>query len=416
MWSYIWRVFATLLILFIWYTTQSAYNIGAAPVVNEIASHQFEGGYEWQKAMAGTQVYSLFLKFGTVIYITILFFVWFGKLVDLFEFIFMPTAALALVIGLGTPDAHAYRFKSDWSEMVTAGAGDTVFLVPLFGDKLKQGVMKSEQFYKDNLVSSQYVLIPHCQIPGTGTLFNDYVNCSQAIFVRRMPVAREWTHNASTGSSQKDESFRCETAQSHEIATDITFAAMIKEEDAAKYLYYVSADPNRIIPTSQSGTDMDKDRNFVSAIESVPLSVFTDTYIRRIVGSEICAQMSSRATDDVIKDKNAIISDTKKKVTEELKNYGVTVIALGFAGPLTLDKRVQASIDDTYISEKRAIAANNLMKAMPALEAQARIDVMHGLAEMLRNGKIPALPSFVGAIPPELIDGVKSFMTGAHKQ
>jgi hypothetical protein len=50
--------------------------------------------------------------------------------------------------------------------------------------------------------------------------------------------------------------------------------------------------------------------------------------------------------------------------------------------------------------------------ALPVLERQARVEFMLGLSKAAENGKLPALPSFVGAIPAEVIDAFKSYVSG----
>jgi SPFH domain / Band 7 family len=407
------RIIATLAIVGFWWTTSTIITIAGAPVVNEIAGHQFDSTYGWQLTLGSIRTVGIMNNAALVVYGLILLAIWAPWLKSLWREIFATFGMLSLVLACSPHAAQAYRYKTDYSEVYTAKTDETVFLVPLFGDKIKQGMIRSEQFYKDNMASTSYVLIPHAKLPGSGTVFDDVVNSAQAIVVKRRPIAREWVASLGRGSSTRDESFHCETAESHNISTDITFAGMIEEANAAKYLYYSGVDSSRPLATSQSGTDTDKDPNFVSAVAAMSIEVFTDTFGRRIVGAELCKQFAARSTDEVIAKKSEIIAAVRDEVSRQLATMGVTVTNLGFAGPINFDSRIQGAIDETYIAKKRALVATTLTPAIPALEKQARIEVMLGFAEALKNGKLPALPSFVGAIPPEVIDAFRSY--AAHE-
>jgi hypothetical protein len=397
--------------------------------MNDIAARQFDGASAFQQAQAAQSALRFVHQFGGFVAVMALLAIWWGPILRTWKSCAKEpgnpsgpsTAALwlativfgsAVLIGSMSP-AFAYRSKSDWAEYYNAAADETVILIPMLGDKASQSQMRSVEFFQTNKVAAQYVLIPHGKLPGTGNFFDEFVNTSQVIVVKRRPVAREWTASASTGTSRHDESFSCESSESHNIRASLTFAAMIEESNAAKYLYFAGSDPTKKLATSQSGGDNDKDPTFVSAIPALSLETFTDTFARRIIQAALCDEMGRRTTDEVIKQKADIMKAVRKVAEDQLGAMGVTIKALGYAGALDLDDHIQKAINDVYVAGKRRDAALAMKDAIPALTEQARIEMMLGFAEALKSGKLPNLPSFVGAIPPEVLDAFKHYATGA---
>lgn len=407
-----WRIFATLFVLITWTLTSSIYSILVTPLVSEITVNSMTDPVAFQKAQAANLMYHNVLLAAGTFWVLVLIGVWWKYLQTGWKMLFPVVAIFTFY----TPDANAYRFKTDWSEYYFAKSNESVFNVPMLADAKNQKQVRSEDFYKANMVSGQYIQIGHGTLSGTGNFINDTVNTTQIIVVDRTPVALEWTHASHTGSSSKDESFNCETAQSHNVRTDITAAFMIEVDDAAKYLYFAGPDMAKPLPTSQSGGEAGNDKTFISAIASVPLRQFVDTFGRRIVQVALCEEIGKRQTDEVIAKKSEIITAVKDKASAELKKMGITTIALGQAGPLDWSNRIQTSIDEVYVAGKRKAAAAAIADALPTLERQAKVEAMLGFATALKEGKLPALPNFVGAIPPELIDAFKTYVIKAGEK
>jgi hypothetical protein len=190
---------------------------------------------------------------------------------------------------------------------------------------------------------------------------------------------------------------------------------VIKEEDAAKFLYHFNVNMAKPLATSQSGSEEGKDATFVSAVAATDLPYVMDSFARRIIQTAICEQIMTRDTDVVIAEKAGIIEAARTKVTAALSEMGISVLYMGYAGPLDWDGRIQTSIDDVYIAGKRSLAANQLAPALPIMERQARVELMLGLAEAAKNGKLPALPSIIGGVPSELMEPLKQWL-GTKKE
>jgi hypothetical protein len=398
-------------------------NIYTPTITNQMAANQLNGGdMSWYTTMGWLSLLNSIHTTLFVVGAAILACIWWHPVVHLFKncgSMGTPGAAaiiLTLLAASAPTPADAYRAKSDYTEVLIAKADETIVLVPLMGDtKSGQSKLNSEDFYRANLVASKYVVIPHAKLQGSGDLFNDYVNSHQAIVVKRTPFAREWVSSSSRGTSTKDESFHCETAQSHNVSTGVAIGAMIKEEDAPKYLYYFGPDNNKIMRTSQTGGEYDKDLTFVSAIQARDFGETMDTFGRRLIQTELCKQFSARSTDDAIKDKAAIMAAAEATARKQLGEMGITVLYMGFAEPLNFDGPVQHAINETYIATKRAAVAATLKDAMPVLKQQASIELMFGIAEAAKNGKLPAFPSFIGAIPPELTEALKAYVLNSNQ-
>jgi len=417
----LWRLILSAALIGAWTWIGAAFGLATAPVMNDIAVGQFNGGDAWRQAVAVQGTWGFFYRAGSVALIAVLACIWWAPLKRLM--LGKDDGALLLVAGsisgliaalaLSATPAHAYRYKTNYAEYYNAKPDETVFLVPMLGDADKQAVKKDAAFLESKKVAAQYVLITHGTLPETGAIRNDVVNTVQAVVVKRRPVAREWTHRADTGTSSADQSFSCESAESHNIRTAITAAFMIEEASAATYLHFAGADPSQKLPTSQSGGEADADPTFVSAVAATSLSDFVDTFGRRIIQTELCKAIGARDTDKVIAEKSKIIEEVSNAATTQLKAMGVTVKALGYAGPLDLANDIQSAINNVYIQGKRKLAVDAIKDVLPAMEQQARVEALLAFSEALKSGKLPNLPSFVGAIPPEILEGFKHYVMSA---
>jgi hypothetical protein len=416
----IWRIGLTLVIMAIGSAITAVLNIYSPTLTNQLAANQLNGGdMGWYSTMGWLSFLSSIHTTLFVVGAAIIACIWWHPALRLIKSFGAPGAAaiiLTILAASSPTPADAYRAKSDYTEVLIAKADETVILTPLMGDtKAGQAKLNSEEFYRANLVASKYVTIPHAKLQGSGDLFNDYVNSHQAIVVKRTPFAREYVSSSSRGSSSKDESFHCETAQSHNVSTGVAIGAMIKEEDAPKYLYYFGPDNAKAMRTSQSDGDYGKDTTFVSAIQARDFNDVMDTFGRRLIQTELCKQFSARSTDDAIKDKAAIMGAATEAARKQLGDMGITVLYMGFAEPLNFDAPIQHAINETYIATKRAAVANTLKDAMPVLKQQASIELMFGIAEAAKNGKLPAFPSFIGAIPPEFTEALKAYVLNSSQ-
>jgi hypothetical protein len=308
-------------------------------------------------------------------------------------------------------NAHAYRASSDYSELLTARPSWTIFLIPMLGDNVtNQKQLEGEAYYQNKKVSAKFVLIPHGKIQGTGAFVNDTVNTSMAVVVDHQPYARVYSPSIHRGTSSRDEGIHCETKNSHNITTGIGISVVIKEENAAKYLYNFNADMSKPLQTSQSEGDNGKDKTFISAVAATSLPDVMDTFGFRVIQTAMCDKYSALTTDDAIEKKAEVIAQARAEVTKMLADMGITVLTFGFAEPQTLSPAIQTAIDDVYVAQKQKLAATELAPAIPTMEAQARIEFVRGLAKAAEHGHLPSLPSVIGGVPSELMTPLKDWL------
>src|SRR5438477_399325 len=91
--------------------------------------------------------------------------------------------------------------KPEYSEIDTSETG---FLIPLEGDTAGQAKFASESYLEEKKVAAKRVQITHRWSP-TGRFHNDgqWIPVVKLIKVKRSPVTREWTAEASRGTASK---------------------------------------------------------------------------------------------------------------------------------------------------------------------------------------------------------------------
>src|SRR4051812_47694605 len=126
--------------------------------------------------------------------------------------------------------------KPEYQEIDTAETG---FLIPLEGDSDSQAKFASEKYLDERKVAAKRVQITH-RWNQTGRLPNDgqWIGTVRLIKVKRSPVTREWTAEATRGTASKDQAIWTESQDSVGFSMGFTCTALIKEEDAAKFLYF----------------------------------------------------------------------------------------------------------------------------------------------------------------------------------
>ncbi|MCJ2086962.1 hypothetical protein MKK88_13320 [Methylobacterium sp. E-005] len=321
-----------------------------------------------------------------------------------------PLAAVLLGLGVvAMPEpSRAYFSKYDYGEYIEILPNQSAFVIPESGDtKTSQAQFGSERFLAESKVAAKRVQIPHTKLPNTGTLSDYYVPAARLIIVDRTPVSREWTTSANRGTSSADQGFRFETADSIGLSTSVVISAFVKEEDAAKFLYWFGTKP--------AAQDTDEAR-FASVLYGRSLAEVVDGNVHRTVQAALAREFGRRSTDDAIRQKAEIMAAVEKVVTDQFAPMGVTVTTLGFADELSFaNAAIQAAIDDTFMANKRAQSAQAQLATLPIqerildleirrLDAQAR----QTLAGRWNGNASGFLPSWV-IIPSGILGTVRSW-------
>lgn len=293
-----------------------------------------------------------------------------------------PTAALLfLVFLIGAPThSWAYYSKTDYTEVVEIQPNQTAFLIPETGaNKTDQASFMSTDYLNANKVAMKRVTIPHVKLTGSGTLVDSYVPGARLLVVDRSPTTREWVSANNRGTSGKDESFRFESSESINIQTGIVISAFVKEEDAAKFVYWFGAKKQ---PEGEQETD---EQRFASIVQARSLSEVVDDNIRRKVQSSLAKEFGKRTILDAAAQKADIIATVEKDVKDTFAPMGITISYVGYAESLSYDPKIQEAIDNVFIATKKAQAAQQLMASVPYEQAIVNINFINAEAEAIKT-------------------------------
>jgi hypothetical protein len=312
--------------------------------------------------------------------------------------------ATALAVFAASP-ANAYYDRTDYPEFVEVQPNQSAFAIPVVGDtKSTQTNFGSQAFLDANKVATKRFQVPHTLIRNPGWSADYYVPAVKLILVDRTPYMREWTDSTTSGTSSKAEGFHFQSREGINISTGISIAAMIKEEDAAKYLYWFGTN-NQVVNTN------DPSSNFASVAYGKSLKEVCDTVIRGYVQSALSNEfMRNSFVDDNAK-AGEIMDKIRADVIKHFAEKGITVDFIGFSGGLDYDKPIQDSINDTFITTQKALASANMMTAVPYMQAQAEINIRNAEAQAITkwNGSIP-VPANITTIGQGWIDTLLSYV------
>jgi len=215
----------------------------------------------------------------------------------------------------------------DTPEYVMIDTSETGFLIPLEGNGADQAKFDSEAYLKANKAPSKRVQITH-RWSQEGRLSNDghWIANVRLIKVNRAPVTREWTADATTGTSNRNQAIWIESADSVGFSMGFTCTAYIPEESAAKFLYWYP-----------SGS----------------LTQVMDSEVRGRI-QQSAAEVAAHYPLDALREKKQEVCDAvRKDVTTFFSERGVTVTTIGMFGGMTYENReIQKAIDNTVIAQQ----------------------------------------------------------------
>ena len=215
----------------------------------------------------------------------------------------------------------------DTPEYVLIDTSETGFLIPLEGNTGDQAKFESEAYLQANKAPTKRVQITH-RWSQEGRISNDghWIANVRLIKVNRSPVTREWTADATTGTSTRNQAIWIESADSVGFSMGFTCTAYIPEESAAKFLYWY---PNG------------------------SLAVVMDSEVRGRI-QQAAAEVAARYPLDSLREKKQEICDAvRKNVTDFFSERGVVVTTIGMFGGMTYENQeIQKAIDATVIAQQ----------------------------------------------------------------
>jgi len=214
---------------------------------------------------------------------------------------------------------------------------------------------------------------------------------------------REWRDEADRGTSNKKEGFTFQSREGINIGTGISISAMVREEDAAKFLYWFGT-------RQQNYTDVAS--QFASVAQGKSLAEIMDTVVRGMVQSELSNEFMKRSFVDGNAQAADIMVTVRANVTKHFAEKGITIDNIGYSGPLNYSDAIQKSIDSVFIATQSAASSAAMMAAVPYMREQAAINVTNAQAAAIQkwNGAIPALPASVTTVGQGWIDTLLSYL------
>ena len=275
---------------------------------------------------------------------------------------------------------------------------ETAFVVPLEGDsKAKQAQFMSIEYLERAKVATKRILIP-LRKKQNGRAWCDYewIPLARVIVVDRSPVTREWL--------EKD-GIKVESLDSVGFTVGVNATAMIREEDAAKFLYYYPGN---------SLSDV-MNRNVKGYIQNV-----------------LAREFGSRNLSKCQLEKKDIVLGLAKELTAHFAQYGITISSVGIADGMSYDNvEVQKTIDAVFVNETRvkqagqereaqkiinekdlSIARNERAKAeefAKAAEAQTRM-VELKIRQMEAEAKLESAKRWDGKTPSGVVPANSPFL------
>jgi hypothetical protein len=312
--------------------------------------------------------------------------------------------ASALVMALSATPAKAYYDVKDYPEYIQIQANQSAFAIPVVGDtKSGQTNFGSKSFLDANKVATKRFQVPHTLIRNPGWTADYYVPSVLLILVDRTPYMREWRDESDRGTSSKKEGFTFQSREGINIGTGISVSAMVKEEDAATFLYWFGT-------KSQVYTDVAS--QFASTAQGKSLQEIMDTVVRGMVQAELANSFMKRSFVEGNAQAADIMIEVRDRVTKHFAEKGITIDYLGYSGPLNYSDTIQKSIDAVFIATQSAASSAAMMAAVPYMREQAAINVTNAQADAIKkwNGAIPALPASVTTVGQGWIDTLLGYM------
>lgn len=306
-----------------------------------------------------------------------------------FTILFAAVLSAFILTGCGPyPTEQAVEVKNN----------ETAFVVPLEGDtKAKQAQFMSIDYLEKAKVATKRIVIP-LRKRSTGRAWFDYewIPLARVIVVDRSPVTREWLEKAG---------IKVESLDSVGFTVGVNCTGMIREEDAAKFLYYYPG-------------------NSLSDVMNKNVKGFIQNVLAREFGSRNLSKCQLEKKD--------IVLDLSKELTSHFAQYGITISSVGIADGMSYDNaEVQKTIDAVFVNETRvkqaeqereaqkiinekdlSIAQNERLKAeefAKAAEAQTKM-VELKIRQMEAEAKLESAKRWDGKAPGGVVPANSPFL------
>ena len=255
---------------------------------------------------------------------------------------------------------------------------ETAFVIPLEGaNKSKQGKFGSIDYLESQKVAAKRIEIPQRwhqsgRLESTGK----WISTVKVMKVDRSPVTREWTSDAKTGTTNKNEAIELESKESIGFNLGVTISASVPEDKTARFLYWYSG----------------------KQLENI-----IDRNVRSYVQDFLTKEFSKYNLGDARTKKSEIFTALRDSARVFFAEKGILIENIGAAGQfMYTEKEIQDAINAKFVAEMKVKAADDevaaaqkFMKARKSIEAQQTLDadikIKHAYANYLNkwNGVYP---------------------------
>jgi hypothetical protein len=375
---YLWRAIASVVVFLLWVAIALVASVPSTIVSAQMAGHQFDNSdASYGTAVVGMSVFNLATIIIGSIFLLILLAIWWKPLRRLIA------AAIVLVLAFVPRPASAYYDRTDYTEAYFILPNESAFFIPDVGaNKDSQSAFGSIEYLNANKIAAKRFLVPHAKLAGSSLWSDYYVPTGRLIIVDRTPFNREWVASQSRGTSTKDESFPCQSAEGLDVTVGISISAFVTEENAAKFLYWFGVNPPQ-------GDRTKPEVIFTSVFYGKSLQQVMDSVGRGKVQALVCGEIASRPLDRVNSEATKIIETIQQKVADYLGSRGITLDYIGWADTFTFDPKVQDSINRQFVATKEKEIAAQLGPVTETVQALATAEATRTIATKW-NGATPS--------------------------
>lgn len=206
-------------------------------------------------------------------------------------------------------------------------SNETVFMVPLEGDTGQQAKFSSIEMLEEMKISVKRIEMPQRWVQmGRLPAHGKWIPAAKVIKVNRSPVARRWTPETGTGTSDKFQGLSAESKDSIGVTSGFAITAYIKEQDSAKFLYYY---PN------------------------TPLKDVIDSQIFNAAQAVYTAWAAKYELDELRQKKEEITLAMRDELIPKFAEMGITIDqTMGLIGGLYYEnKDIQMAIDKVFMAQ-----------------------------------------------------------------
>jgi len=199
-------------------------------------------------------------------------------------------------------------------EFVTVGSEETAFVIPLIGEnKENQVKFESVKYVEQMKVASKRIAIPHIwRSTGRFQWMGTWDDAVAVYKVKRTPLSREWLQNPAQGTSNNDDSFKFESADSVTFYVGGTLQALVEEKSSAKFFYYY---------------------------RETGLGKIADRDIRPYMAKILVREFGRMSTEGCRLNKGDVFEIAENEAIKHFKQFGVTITSFGMQGDLTYENR-----------------------------------------------------------------------------